>query len=65
MRFIKLTEVKGTHRNFERFFNVDKIENFKRMTASTYLYMSTSNREFELVETPEQIMQLIEQAKEI
>lgn len=65
MRFIKLTEVKGTHRNFERFFNVDKIENFKRVAASTYLYMSTSNREFEIVETPEQIMQLIEQSKEI
>ena len=65
MRFIKLTEVIGKNRNFERYFNADKIENFKRMTASTYLYMSTSNREFELVETPEEIMQLIEQAKEI
>lgn len=65
MRFIKLTEVEGTHRNFERYFNVDKIENFKRMTASTYLYMSTSSSAFELVETPEEIMQLIEQAKEI
>lgn len=65
MRFIKLTEVIGKNRNFERYFNTDKIENFKRMTASTYLYMSTSNREFELVETPEEIMQLIKQAKEI
>ena len=65
MRLIKLTEVIAINRNFERFFNVDKIENFKRMTASTYLYMSTSSREFEVVETPEQIMQLIEQAKEI
>lgn len=65
MRFIKLTEVKGTHRNFERYFNAEKIENFKRMTASTYLYMSTSSREFEVVETPEEIIQLIEQAEEI
>ena len=65
MRFIKLTEVMGINRNFERYFNVDKIENFKRMTASTYLYMSTSSAAFEVVETPEQIMQLIKQVEEI
>lgn len=65
MRLIKLTEVIGKNRNFERYFNVDKIENFKRRTASTYLYMSTSSSAFEVVETPEQIMQLIEQAEEI
>ena len=65
MKLIKLTEVQRTHGNFERYFNADKIENFKRMAASTYLYMNTSNREFEIVETPEQIIQLIEQAKEI
>lgn len=65
MRFIKLTEVIGINRNFERYFNVDKIENFKRMTASTYLYMSTSSAAFEVVETPEQIMQLIKQVEEI
>ena len=65
MRMIKLTEVKKTHGNFERYFNVDKIENFKRMTASTYLYMSTSSAAFEVVETPEQIMQLIERAEEL
>lgn len=65
MKIIKLTEVKRTYGNFERYFNVDKIENFKRMTASTYLYMSTSNREFEVVETPEEIIKLIENAKEI
>ena len=65
MRFIKLTEVKRTHGNFERYFNVDKIENFKRMIASTYLYMSTSNTAFEVMETPEEIIQLIKQAEEI
>lgn len=65
MRFIKLTEVIGKNRNFERYFNVDKIENFKRMTASTYLYMSTSSSAFEVVETPEEIIQLIKQAEEI
>lgn len=51
--------------NDERYFNVDKIENFKRMTASTYLYMSTSSAAYEVVETPEEIIQLIKQAKEI
>ncbi|CAI3336133.1 hypothetical protein CIRMBP1195_02303 [Enterococcus cecorum] len=65
MRLIKLTEVIGKNRNFERYFNVDKIENFKRMTASTYLYMSTSSSAFEVVETPEEIIELIKQAKEI
>lgn len=65
MRFIKLTEVIGKNRNFERYFNADKIENFKRMAASTYLYMNTSNREFEIVETPEEIIKLIEQAEAI
>lgn len=65
MRFIKLTEVTKYHGNFERYFNADKIENFKRMTASTYLYMSTSSSAFEVVETPEQIIELIKQAEEI
>lgn len=65
MRIIKLTEVIGKNRNFERYFNVDKIENFKRMTASTYLYMSTSSSAYEVVETPEEIIELIESAKEI
>ena len=63
MRFIKLTEIAYT--NDERYFNVDKIENFKRMTASTYLYMSTSSAAYEVAETPEQIIQLIKQAEEI
>ena len=63
MRMIKLIEMAYT--NDERYFNVDKIENFKRMTASTYLYMSTSSSVFEVVETPEEIIELIKQAKEI
>ena len=62
MRLIKLTEMAYT--NDERYFNVDKIENFKRMTASTYLYMSTSSAAFEVMETPEEIIQLIKQAEE-
>ncbi|MCJ0597399.1 hypothetical protein [Enterococcus cecorum] len=52
-----------------RYFNVDKIENFSRLDDplenTTYLYMSTSSSAFEVAETPEEIIQLIEQAKEI
>lgn len=65
MRIIKLTEVMKYHENIQRYFNVDKIENFKRMAASTYLYMSTSSAAYEIVETPEEIIHLIEQAEEI
>lgn len=52
-----------------RYFNVDKIENFSRLDDplenTTYLYMSTSSSAFEVAETPEEIIQLIKQAKEI
>ena len=78
MRLIKLTEVKRLQtRNLkmqvtntrkvykERYFNVDKIENFSRLEDTTYLYMSTSSSAFEVVETPEEIIQLIKQAEEI
>lgn len=78
MRLIKLTEVKRLQtRNLkmqvtntrkvykERYFNVDKIENFSRLEDTTYLYMSTSSAAFEVVETPEEIIQLIKQAEEI
>ncbi|OJG33632.1 hypothetical protein RT42_GL001902 [Enterococcus cecorum DSM 20682 = ATCC 43198] len=49
----------------ERYFNVDKIENFSRLKNTTYLYMSTSSAAFEVVETPEKIVQLIKQAEAI
>lgn len=78
MRLIKLTEVKRIQsynerrqetnvHDFlkERYFNADKIENFAQLNGATYLFMSTSSAAYEIVETPEQIMQLIEQAKEI
>ena len=78
MRLIKLTEVNRLQtRNLkmqvtntrkvykERYFNVDKIENFSRLEDTTYLYMSTSSAAFEVVETPEEIIQLIKQAEEI
>ena len=78
MRFIKLTEVNRLQtrnlkmqvtntRKFykERYFNADKIENFSRLEDTTYLYMSTSSAAYEVVETPEEIIQLIKQAEEI
>lgn len=66
MRLIKLTEVMKYHENIQRYFNVDKIENFcKYINGKTYLYMSTSSAAYEIVETPEEIIQLIKQAKEI
>lgn len=78
MRLIKLTEVNRLQtRNLkmqvtntrkvykERYFNVDKAENFSRLEDTTYLYMSTSSAAYEVAETPEEIIQLIEQAEEI
>ena len=78
MRLIKLTEVKrmrtrnvktqdtNTRKVYkERYFNVDKIENFSRLDDTTYLFMSTSSSAFEVVETPEEIIELIKQADEI
>lgn len=78
MRFIKLTEEKvmpqrdeknsiiGVRKVYEaRHFNVDKIENFSRLKNTTYLYMSSSSAAFVVVETPEEIIQLIKQAEEI
>lgn len=78
MRMIKLTEVNRLQtRNLkmqvtntrkvykERYFNADKIENFSRLEDTTYLYMSTSSAAYEVVETPEEIIELIKRAKEI
>lgn len=66
MKMIKLTEVTKYHGNNQRYFNIDKIENFcKYINGKTYLYMSTSSAAFEVVETPEEIIQLIKQAEEI
>lgn len=66
MRLIKLTEVTEYHGNFERYFDADKIENFcKYINGKTYLYMSTSSAAYEVVETPEEIIQIIKQTEEI
>lgn len=78
MKLIKLTEVKRIRtrnvntqktsaRNVhkERYFNADKIENFSRLDETTYLFMSTSGCAYEVVETPEEIVELIKYAEEI
>ncbi len=69
MRMIKLTEVKRRP-EFQfgksiRYFNADKIESLRRLDDCTHLYMSTSGRAFEVLETPEEIIELIKQAEEI
>ena len=78
MRLIKLTIVKqiqthnerrremNTHSFFkERYFDADKIEYFTQINGATYLCMSTSSAAYEVVETPEEIIELIKQADEI
>ena len=76
MRLIKLTEERqirtrntetqetNTHTVFkEIYFNADKIENFTQSDGITYLWMRSAVHE--VVETPEEIIELIKQAKEI
>lgn len=65
MRLIKLTEVLRHYGNNQRYFDADKIECFTQINGATYLCMSTSSSAFEVVETPEEIIELIKQAKEI
>lgn len=76
MRMIKLTEERqirtrntetqetNTHTVFkEIYFNADKIENFTQSDGITYLWMPSTV--YEVVETPEEIIELMENAKEI
>lgn len=67
MRLIKLTETYRAGEVLDRYLNVDEIETFREGRTDNYTMLSTkSNRRiFEFKETPEQIMLLIEQAKEI
>lgn len=77
MRFIKLTVVKqiqthnerrqetNTHNFFKEIcFNADKIENFIQLNGVTYMCMSSSAA-YGVMETPEEIIELIKQAEEI
>ena len=67
MRLIKLTETYRTGEILDRYLNVDEIETFREGKTDNYTMLSTkSNRRiFEFKETPEEIIELIKQAKEI
>lgn len=67
MRLIKLTEAYRADELLDRYLNVDEIETFREGLTGNYTLLSTkSNRRiFEFKETPEEIIQLIKQAKEI
>ena len=78
MRFIKLTVVKqiqthnerreetNTHNFFkEIYFNADKIENFARSESDGVTYLWMPSTVYEVVETPEEIIQFIKQAEGI
>lgn len=67
MRLIKLTETYRDGEFLDRYLNVDEIETFREGKTNNYTMLSTkSNRRiFEFKETPEQIVELIKQAKEI
>lgn len=78
MRLIKLTEERqrrtrnpetqemNTHTVFiERYLNVEKIENFAQSESDGVTYLWMPSTIYEVVETPEEIIELIKQAKEI
>ena len=67
MRLIKLTETYRAGEFLDRYLNVDEIETFREGKTDNYTMLSTkSNRRiFEFKETPEEIIELIKQAKEI
>ena len=67
MRMIKLTEIYRAGEFLDRYLNVDEIETFREGKTGNYTMLSTkrNRRVFEFKETPEEIIQLIEQAKEI
>ena len=67
MRLIKLTETYRADELLDRYLNVDEIETFRAGKTGDYTLLSTkSNRRiFEFKETPEEIVELIKQAKEI
>ena len=67
MRLIKLKEIYRTDEFLDRYLNVDEIETFREGRTGNYTMLSTkSNRRiFEVKETPEEIIELIENTKEI
>ena len=78
MKIIKLTEERekrtrnpetqemNTHTVFrELYFNVEKIEHFVQSESDGITYLWMRSAVYEVVETPEEIIQLIKQAEEI
>lgn len=65
MRLIKLTEIvsKKIGIKQERYFNVDKIETI--ISADDCSFLITNTDTYRVKETPEEIIELIKQAKEI
>lgn len=78
MRLIKLTEKRqirtrnvktqetNTHTVFrKRYFIVEKIEDFAQSKSDGVTYLYVPSTAYKVVETPEEIIKLIESAKEI
>ena len=78
MKIIKLTEERekrtrnpetqemNTHTVFrELYFNVEKIEHFVQSESDGITYLWMRSAVYEVVETPEEIIELIENTKEI
>lgn len=65
MRLIKLTEIASEKIGIkqERYFNVDKIETI--ISADDYSFLITHTNTYRVKEMPEEIIELIKQAKEI
>lgn len=64
MKFVELTEIIGNQEK-KRWFNAKNIQSMQKQENYTVLFMSTSNAGFKIKESPEQIMELIAQTKEI
>ena len=66
MRLIKLAEIYSADEFRDIYLNVNEIESFRKEKTDGYTILFTKcSRVFEFKETPEEIMQLIEQAEEI
>lgn len=66
MKLIKLTEIYRTNEFVDRYLNVDEIGSFKKEKTNNYTMLFVKHDIVcEVKETPEEIIELIKQAKEI
>lgn len=66
MRLIKLKEIYITDEFVDRYLNVDEIGSFRKEKTDNYTMLFVKHDIVcEVKETPEEIIQLIKQAKEI